>query len=89
MRPSIELHRQRVPRRLVWLDALGAVLVAIGILDLLQTGPRLLPAALQSTGISIALLVIGSVAMLAVPAWLLREHRRRRHGGHGRREPRA
>jgi hypothetical protein len=89
MRPSIELHRQRVPRRLVWLDALGAALVAIGILDLLQTGPRLLPEALQSTGISIALLVIGSVAMLAVPAWLLREHRRRRHGGHGRREPRA
>jgi uncharacterized membrane protein len=77
MKPALELHKQRIPRRLLWLDALGAVLVAIGILELLQAGPRLLPEALRFSGLAIALVVIGSTAMLAVPVWLLRQHRRR------------
>jgi hypothetical protein len=74
---TVELHRQRIPRGLLFLDALGAVLAAIGILDVLDTGPRLVPAALRFPGAGIALIILGCIVMLAVPVWLLREHRRR------------
>ena len=77
MKQTIELHRQRIPRRLLLIDTLGAVLVAIGVLELLAAGPRLVPASLRLPGLGIALVVVGSVVMLAVPVWLLR-HRRRR-----------
>ncbi len=77
MKQTIELHRQRIPRRLLLIDTLGAVLVAIGVLELLAAGPRLVPAWLRFPGLGIALVVVGSVVMLAVPVWLLR-HRRRR-----------
>jgi hypothetical protein len=77
MKQTIELHRQRIPRRLLFIDALGAVLAAIGVLELLKTGPQLVPDALRFPGAGVALIVIGSIVMLAVPAWLLREHRRR------------
>jgi hypothetical protein len=77
MKQTIELHRQRIPRRLLFIDALGAVLAAIGVLELLQTGPQLVPDALRFPGAGVTLIVIGSIVMLAVPAWLLREHRRR------------
>jgi hypothetical protein len=77
LKQTIELHRQRIPRRLLLLDAFGAVLVAIGVLDLLETGPRLVPAGLRFPGVGIVLVVAGSLVMLAVPVWLLRRHRRR------------
>lgn len=87
MKETIELHRQRIPRRLLIIDALGALLVAVGVLDVLKTGPQLIPAALRFPGAGIVLIVAGCVVMLAVPVWLLRQYRRRR--GHAREEPRA
>ena len=78
MNHSIELHKQRIPLRLLLLDAAGAVLVAVGVLDMLETGPDLVPEALRFAGVGIALLVVGSVMMLPVPLWLLRRHRERR-----------
>jgi hypothetical protein len=54
------------------------------VLDLLQTGPQLVPDALRFPGVGIALVVVGCVVMLAVPAWLLREYRRRHGHPHGR-----
>lgn len=80
MKHSIELHRQRIPLRLLLLDAAGAVLVAVGVLDLLETGPQLVPEALRFAGVGIALVITGSVMMLPVPLWLLRRHRERRGG---------
>lgn len=77
MKQTIELHRQRIPRKLLLLDAVGAVLVAIGVLDLLEIGPRLVPAGLRFPGVGIVLIVAGSVTMLAVPVWLLRRDQRR------------
>lgn len=76
MTGSIEIHRQRLPRRLLLLDAIGVLLLAGGILELLQTGPRLLPEPLRLPGVAIALVIIGGIMMLAVPVWLLRNHRR-------------
>lgn len=78
MKKTIELHKQRIPRRLLALDALGAVLVAIGVLDVIKAGPQLVPDALRFPGVGLVLIVVGSIVMLAVPVWLLREHRRRR-----------
>ncbi|NGP54111.1 hypothetical protein [Thioalkalivibrio sp. XN8] len=75
MRPGADLHRRRLPLRLVLVDAAGAVLAAVGILDLLETGPELLPAAWPQPLAAVSLLVIGCVMMAAVPVWLLR-HRR-------------
>jgi len=75
MRHAIELHKRRIPRRLLALDALGALLAAAGVLDLLDTPLQLLPAALRLPGAGIALLVVGCSLMLTVPAWLLRRHR--------------
>jgi hypothetical protein len=72
---TIDLHRRRIPFRLLLIDAVGAALVAVGVLDLLQTGPQLVPAAIRFPGVGIALVVIGSLLMLPVPAWLLRRHR--------------
>jgi hypothetical protein len=72
---TIDLHRRRIPFRLLLIDAMGAVLVAIGVLDLLQTGPQLVPAAIRFPGVGVALVVIGSLLMLPVPVWLLRRHR--------------
>lgn len=77
MKQTIELHRQRIPRRLLLLDTFGAVLVAIGVLDLLEAGPRLVPAGLRFPGVAVVLVVAGSLVMLAVPVWLLRRHQRR------------
>lgn len=77
MKDAVALHRQRIPRRLLLLDAGGALLAAIGVLDLLETGPRLIPDALRFPGVGIAVVVAGSLLMLAVPVWLLRAHRRR------------
>jgi hypothetical protein len=82
---TIDVHRRRIPFRLLLIDAVGAVLVAVGILELLETGPQLVPAALQFPGIGFVLLATGSLLMLPVPVWLLRRHRQER----GRREPRA
>jgi hypothetical protein len=87
MKQTIELHKQRIPRRLLALDALGAVLVAIGVLDLINTGPQLVPDALRFPGVGIALIVVGSAVMLAVPVWLLRAYRLRR--GHPHERPRS
>lgn len=75
MKHTIDLHRQRIPFHLLLIDAVGAVLVAVGVLDLLQTGPQLVPPALHFPGAGIALVVIGSLLMLPVPVWLLRRHR--------------
>lgn len=77
MKQTIDLHKQHVPRRLLFLDALGAVLLAAGVLDLLDTGFQLLPAWLRLPGAGIVLVVLGSAMMLSVPAWLLRRHRQR------------
>jgi hypothetical protein len=87
MKDAVELHRQRIPRRLLLLDAAGALLAAIGVLDLLETGPQLVPDALRLPGIGIVFIVTGSLVMLAVPVWLLRAHRHRH--GHSRRSPPA
>lgn len=84
MKHAVDLHRQRIPFRLLVIDAGGAVLVAIGVLDLLQTGPQLVPAAVDFPGVGVALVIIGSLLMLPVPAWLLRRHRQ----AHPRRRPR-
>ena len=65
MKHAVELHRRRIPLHLLLIDAVGAALVAVGVLDLLQTGPQL----------GIALVAIGSLLMLPVPVWLLRRHR--------------
>lgn len=78
MKQAIELHRQRIPVRLLLLDAFGAVLTATGVLELLQTGPQLLPEPMRSQGTAVALVVLGVIMMLAVPLWLLQQHRRRR-----------
>ncbi len=75
MKNTIDLHRRRIPFRLLLIDAVGAALVAIGILDLLQTGPQLVPAALRFPGVGIALVATGILLMLPVPVWLLRRHR--------------
>lgn len=83
MKQTIDLHRQHIPRRLLVIDAIGAVLVAIGVLDLVGAGPRLVPAALQSPAVSIGLIVVGCIVMLPVPVWLLRQHRRRHDPRHG------
>lgn len=78
MKRGIDLHRQRIPFRLLVVDAVGAALVAIGILDLLQAGPRLVPEVVDFPGVGIVLAVTGSLLMLPVPVWLLQRHRRRR-----------
>jgi len=78
-----ELHRQRLPRRLLIVDAIGALLLAGGVLELLQTGPRLIPEPLRLPGVAIGLAVLGGVMMLAVPLWLLRHHRRPSEGRQG------
>lgn len=75
MSKRLDIHRQRIPRILLFLDAVGAVLVAIGVLDLLQAGPPLVPAALRFPGAGIVLIVAGITVMLALPAWLIRRHR--------------
>jgi hypothetical protein len=87
VKKTIELHKQRIPRRLLIIDALGAVLVAIGVLDVIRTGPQLVPDALRFPGVGVVLIVLGSVVMLAVPIWLLREYRGR--GGRGHERPHA
>lgn len=87
MKRTIDLHRQRIPLGLLLVDAVGAVLAAVGVLDLLQAGPQLVPDALRFPGVGIALVVVGCVVMLAVPAWLLREYRRRH--GHPQGRPQA
>ena len=73
-----DVHRVRVPLRLVLLDAAGAVLAAIGILDLLETGPQLLPASWPEPLAAISLLVFGCLMMAALPVWLLRRRHQRR-----------
>jgi hypothetical protein len=75
MRHAIEVHKRRIPLRLVALDALGTVLAAAGVLDLLDTQLQLLPAALRLPGVGVVLMVVGCALMLTVPAWLLRRHR--------------
>ena len=86
MKKTIDLHRQRIPLRLLVLDAAGAVLVAGGVLDLLDTGPQLVPETWQFPGVGIALIVLGCVMMLPVPVWLLRRYRRE-HGHFQQRPP--
>jgi len=85
MRQTIELHKQHIPRRLLFIDAIGAVLVAIGVLDVLEAWPQLVPDWLRFPGFGIVLIVIGSMVMLAVPVWLLREYRRRHEHARERR----
>lgn len=86
MKHAAELHRQAVPRRLLILDAVGAALLAVGVLELLETGPQLLPGPLRSAPVAITLVVVGVLLMLALPAWLLQRHRRGHpHGGKGSR----
>jgi hypothetical protein len=74
----IDIHKQRVPRALLLLDALGAVLVAVGVLDLVEAGPRLVPDALRFPGVGVVLVLAGVALMLPLPAWLVRRHRSRR-----------
>jgi hypothetical protein len=83
MRETVELHRQRIPRGLLVLDAAGATLAAIGVLDLLETGPRLVPDAARFPGVGIALIVAGILIMMAVPLWLLRQYRARHRRARG------
>jgi hypothetical protein len=78
MRKSIELHRQRIPRGLLVIDAAGAALAAVGVLDVLETGPALVPDAVRFPGVGIVLIVAGIAIMMAVPLWLLRQYRARR-----------
>jgi hypothetical protein len=75
MKEAIEIHKRRIPRKLLLLDAVGAVLVAIGVLELLDIGPQLIPAAARAPWAGIAFLCLGTLLMLAVPVWLLRRHR--------------
>ena len=75
-----DLHQVRVPLRLVVIDAAGAALAAIGILDLLETGPQLLPASWQQPLAAITLLVLGCLMMATLPVWLLRRRQTRRSG---------
>lgn len=75
MRPRADLHRTRVPLRLVLVDAAGAVLAAVGVLDLLDTGPQLLPAAWPQPLAPASLTIIGCLMMAAVPVWLIRRRR--------------
>jgi hypothetical protein len=84
VKQTIDLHKQRIPRHLLFIDAIGAVLVAIGVLDLLSAGPQIVPAAVRFPGVGIVLIVAGSAVMLAVPVWLLREYRRRHGHRHDR-----
>jgi hypothetical protein len=74
----MDLHRVRVPWRLVLLDAGGAALAAIGILDLLETGPQLLPESWPAPLAAVSLLVFGCLMMAALPVWLLRRRHERR-----------
>lgn len=83
MRQRADVHRMRVPLRLLLVDAAGAALAAVGILDLLDTGPDLLPAAWPQPLAAASLVVFGCLMMAAVPVWLLR-HRRQRSGPGGR-----
>jgi hypothetical protein len=78
MKMNADVHRVRVPLRLVLLDAAGAVLAAIGVLDLLETGPQLLPAAWPEPLAAVSLLVFGCLMMAALPVWLLRRRHERR-----------
>lgn len=78
MSTRADLHRVRLPLRLLLLDAAGAALAAIGILDLLETGPQLLPQSWPAPLAAISLLVIGCLMMAAVPVWLLRRRHARR-----------
>jgi hypothetical protein len=82
MKEAVKIHKRRIPRALMVLDAAGAVLVAIGVLDLLQGGPGLVPESLPSPATGILLVALGVILMLAVPAWLLRAYRRdnKNHG---------
>lgn len=75
MKHAVELHKRRIPLRLLLIDALGALLAAAGVLELIETGPRILPAALRFPGVGIVLVVIGIIVMMAVPVWLIRRHR--------------
>ena len=85
MTTGADLHRARIPMRLLLLDAAGAALAAIGVLDLLETGPQVLPATWPSPLAAISLLVIGCLMMAAVPLWLLqRRHERRTLAGRPR-----
>lgn len=78
MSTPAELHRVRIPRRLLVLDAAGAALAAIGILDLLETGPQLLPRSWPQPLAAISLLLFGCLMMAALPLWLLRRRHSRR-----------
>ncbi len=75
-----DLHRVRVPLRLVVIDAAGAALAAISILDLLETGPQLLPESWPQPLAAVSLLVFGCLMMAALPVWLLRRRQARRSG---------
>lgn len=87
MKHAIELHRRRIPLHLLLLDAVGAVLTAAGVLELLQVGPQLLPEPMRSRGAAVTLVVLGVILMLAVPLWLLQQHRQRREASPRRPQP--
>jgi len=76
-----EVRHRRIPLRLFVVDAAGAALAAVSILDLLETGPELLPSAWPQPVAAITLLVIGCTMMAAVPLWLLRGRRQSRAPG--------
>jgi hypothetical protein len=75
------VHHKRIPLRLLMVDAAGAALAAVSILDLLETGPELLPSAWPQPLAAVSLLVIGCMMMAAVPLWLLRGRRKSRVPG--------
>lgn len=83
MKQRADVHRMRVPLRLLLVDAAGAVLAAVGILHLLDAGPALMPAAWPQPLAAASLVVFGCLMMATVPVWLLR-HRRRPPGPGGR-----
>jgi hypothetical protein len=70
-----DIHKQRIPRRLLLLDAVGAAFAAAGVLTLLEVEVPWFPEVGRAPGFM--LLGLGTVLMLAVPAWLLRQHRNR------------
>jgi hypothetical protein len=78
LKKSIELHKQRIPRRLLLVDALGAAFAAAGVLALLEVELRFLPELGRTPRMGIMLVGLGVALMMAVPVWLLRQHRRSR-----------
>jgi hypothetical protein len=73
LKEAIGLHKQRIPRRLLLVDALGATFAAAGVLALLDVELLLVSELGRAPGIGIMLVGLGVALMMAVPVWLLRQ----------------